>query len=92
MKIEPNQIYFADFKKYFSIVSKKYQSYPCSVLAYGNISIHSGKVISEWKGIQLLLEDLGENGNKTHPLKAYSTDVVPSTSFAYMSGRYLSMK
>jgi chemotaxis protein methyltransferase CheR len=91
-KLEPNKIYFADFKTHFANISKKYANHPCSILAFGSVSNHAAKAISDWKNIQLLLEDLGEKGNKSHPLKASSTDVVPATSFAYMSCRYLSMK
>lgn len=92
IKVEPNKIYFADFKTWFGPFSKKYASWPCSILVYGSISAHAGKIVSEWKNVQLLLEDLGEKGNKAHPLKAVSTDVVPATSFPYMSCRYLSTK
>ena len=92
IKIEPNTFYFADFKTCFPDMHKKYSSFPCSLLAYGSISAHSAKTVSEWKNIQILLEDLGEKSNKTHPLMAYSTDVVPATSFPYMSCRYLSTK
>lgn len=91
-KIEPNKFYFADFKTYFSLFSKKYATYPCSILVFGSLSAHAAKVVSEWKGTQLLIEDLGEKGNGKHPLKAISTDVVPATSFSYMSCRYLSTK
>jgi chemotaxis protein methyltransferase CheR len=92
MKIEPNKIYFADFKLNFINVSRKYASHPCSILAFGNVSTHAAKIVSEWKNVQILLEDLGEKGNINHPLMAYSTDVVPETSFAYISCRYLSTK
>jgi chemotaxis protein methyltransferase CheR len=92
MKIEPNKIYFMDFKSTFSSISKKYAGFPCSILAFGNVSNHASKTVSEWRNVQILLEDLGEKSNKTHPLMAYSTDVVPATSFAYMSCRYLSTK
>lgn len=92
MKVEPNKIYFADLKTYFPAVSRKYASSPCSMLAYGNVSAHAAKMVSGWRSVDLLLEDLGEKGNKSHPLKAYSADVVPATSFPYMSCRYLSTK
>lgn len=92
MKVMPNNIYLVDFKTYFSSFSKKYNSYPCSILAYGNVSAHAAKIVSEWKGVQLLLEDMGEKSNKSHPLSASSTDVVPATSYPYMSCRYLSTK
>lgn len=91
-KLETNKIYFVDFKKFFSLVHIKYRSCPTSIIAYGNMSAHSAKMISEWKGCELLLEDLGEKSNNKHPLKMVSSDVVPATSFPYMSCRYLSLK
>lgn len=92
MKLSPNTIYFADFKKYFSLIHKKYGALPTSIMCYGNTSSHAAKQVAEWRGIELLLEDIGEKGNLKHPLKIYSSDVVPATSFPYMSCRYLSTK
>ena len=91
-KFEANKIYFIDFKKFFSLIQKKHALTPTSILAYGNTSAHAAKLVAEWKGVELLLEDLGEKGNPKHPLKAYASDVVPATSFPYMSCRYLSTK
>ncbi len=92
MKMEPNKIYFADFKTYFAKMNKRFQNQPCSILAYGSISSHAAKEVGNWRGTQLLLEDLGDAANRSHTLMSQSTDVVPATSFAYMSCRYLSMK
>lgn len=92
IKTEPNKIYFSDFKTYFGVLSKKLAHHPSSLLVFGNVSGHSAKKIAEWKNAQLLIEDMGEKLNNGHPLKAFSTDVVPATSFAYMSCRYLSNK
>lgn len=91
-KLEANKIYFVDFKKYFSSIHKKYATAPTSIMAYGNTSAHAAKQVSEWRGVELLLEDLGEKANAKHPLKSYANDVVPVTSFPYMSCRYLSTK
>jgi chemotaxis protein methyltransferase CheR len=91
-KLEANKIYFADFKKYFSQIHSKYETYPTSILAYGNISSHAAKIVKEWKGVELLLEDMGEKVNIKHPLRAATSDIVPATSFPYMSCRYLSTK
>ena len=91
-KLTPNTIYFVDFKKYFSLIHKKYSMMPTSILCYGNISSHSAKLIAGWRPAELLLEDLGEKMNSKHPLKVYATDTVPATSFPYMSCRYLSTK
>lgn len=92
MPLEPNKIYFADFKTCFASFSKKYAMWPCSIIVFGNISTHAAKVVGEWKNTHLLLEDLGEKANRNHPLKARASDVVPATSFLYMSCRYLSTK
>ena len=91
-KLAPNTIYFVDFKKYFSMIHKKYGTMPTSIMCYGNTSAHAAKQVTEWRGVELLLEDLGEKGNAKHPLKAFASDVVPATSFPYMSCRYLSTK
>ncbi len=91
-KLEANKIYFVDFKKYFAAVHRKYGTLPTSIMTYGNTSTHAAKSIADWKGVELLLEDLGEKGNLKHPLKAHASDVVPATSFPYMSCRYLSAK
>jgi chemotaxis protein methyltransferase CheR len=92
MPVEPNKIYFADFKTCFASFSKKYATWPCSIIVFGNISAHAAKAVGEWKNTHLLLEDLGEKANQSHPLKARASDVVPATSFLYMSCRYLSTK
>ncbi len=92
MRFETNKFYFADFKNYFPVIYKRYSGAPCSLLSFGSISSHAAKLIGDWKGIQLLVEDINESANKKHPLMPFSTDVVPATSFSYMSCRYLSTK
>lgn len=92
MKVEANKIYFADFKTCFAPFHKKYATHPCSILVYGSISAHAAKIVGDWRNTHLLIEDLGEKGNKNHPLKSAAADVVPATSFPYMSCRYLSTK
>ena len=92
VRLEANKFYFADFKLYFPVFYKRYAGVPSSFLCFGNVSLHSAKMIGEWKGVQLLVEDINEVQNKKHPLTPYSTDVVPATSFPYMSCRYLSSK
>ncbi len=92
MKLEANHIYFVDFKKYFSVATKKFSQWPHSILVYGNMSAHAAKQVSEWRGGEILLEDIGEKGNQKHPMKARAQDVVPATSFPYMSCRFLSTK
>ena len=92
MKIETNVIYFVDFKKYFKSFTEKYFDNPTSILVYGNVSSHSAKLISEWRNVQLLLEDRGQKENKLSSLIEYSTDIVPVSSFPSLSCFYLSRK
>lgn len=91
-KLEANTIYFADMKKMFSPLQRKWMYRPTSILVYGSISSHSAKAIAEWKGAELLIEDLGTKGNAKNPLIKLASDTVPATSFSYMSCRFLSMK
>jgi chemotaxis protein methyltransferase CheR len=92
IKLEVNTIYFADFKKTFAPLQMKCFGKPTSILAYGNASAHAVKPIMEWKGAELLVEDLGVKANSNNPLAKHATDIVPATSFPYMSCRYLSQK
>ena len=92
MKLESNKVYFADFKQWFSPVEEKYKKFPTSILVYGNVSQHAAKAITEWVGADLLVEDLGKSENLKNPLREIATDVVPATSFPYMSCRFLSKK
>ena len=91
-KLEANSVYFVDFKKSFNTIWKKYSTRPTSMLVYGNVSAHAAKALMDWKGVELLLEDLGPKGNGKNPLAKVASDVVPATSFPYMSCRYLSQK
>jgi chemotaxis protein methyltransferase CheR len=89
-KLEVNNIYFADFKKYFSAMVNKNINIPKSVLVYGAISSHAARAVKDLKEMELLIEDLGEYENNKNPLKLFAKDTVPATSFPYMSNRYLS--
>lgn len=92
MKLEVNKIYFADYKKMYMQVLQKYQKRSTSILVYGNVSNHTSNGIKEWIGADLLIEDLGKSENLKSSLRELATDVVPATSFPYMSCRYLSSK
>jgi chemotaxis protein methyltransferase CheR len=92
--LEANTIYFADFKKCLQPLVSKNKDKPFSVMIFGELSTFSNKVMKEslivMKTKEVLIEDRNEKYNSQHPLKAMATDIVPATSFMYMSCRFLS--
>jgi chemotaxis protein methyltransferase CheR len=85
---ESGKVYIADFKKVFNDVLDKNKERKTSVVVFGQCSKHSGDQLLEWDNAQLLLEDIGVKSS----LNEVATDVVPPTSFAYMSSEFLSRK
>ena len=85
-KFEAGKVYLADFKKVFKSAHEHHHDSKTSVIVFGQCSKHGGEQLLEWGEAQLLLEDVGVNGSLTE----VATDVVPATSFAYMSSEYLS--
>ncbi|EQC46556.1 CheR family methyltransferase [Bacteriovorax sp. Seq25_V] len=84
----PDTIYLADFKKLYDSVCSKNKSKPTSWLIFGKTSKHASEKILEWDNGHLLVEDL----NYKCELTEVAADVVPATSFAYMSCDWLSKK
>lgn len=88
--LTPDEIYIVDAKQFSSQFTAKIKEIPASILVMGDISPNLKGVIEKWKKAQVLLEDLGPKGNLQSPFKTLSTDIVPATSFAYMSIEFLS--
>ncbi|MBC7692181.1 MAG: response regulator [Methylotenera sp.] len=90
-KTEANQLYFADFKNAFDGLKASHSKAPTSIVVFGQLSLQAQQKIQSW-GItaQVLAEDLGKNTPAADVLRKTATDVVPATSFAYMSCEYLS--
>ena len=84
----PDTIYLADFKKLYDSVCIKNKSKPTSWVIFGKTSKHASEKILEWDNGHLLVEDL----NYKCELTEVAADVVPTTSFAYMSCDWLSKK
>lgn len=87
-KFEPGIVYLADFRKVFKEAHKHHHDSKTSVIVFGQCSKHGGNQLLEWGEAQLLLEDVGVNSS----LCEVATDIVPATSFAYMSSEFLSRK
>lgn len=90
--LKENEIYFADFKKVYPSLLKDHGKKPCSMIVYGMVSKHMGQDILKWDQAHLLLEDLGKKEMAKHPLQEVAFDIVPPTSFAYMSTNFLGSK
>jgi len=88
--LNPDDIFVADAKQFSSYFSSKVKEIPASVLVMGSISPNLKSVLEKWKKAQILLEDLGLEGNLQSPFKPLASDIVPTTSFAYMSTEFLS--
>ena len=77
-----------DLIKAYGDICSAHKSKPTSFLVYGKTSKHAGAKILEWDNAHLLVEDL----NYVCELSEIASDVVPATSFAYMSSEFLSKK
>lgn len=87
-ELEPGKVYLADFSKMFEEVKRKYSTRSTSIVVYGKCSKHAGDKIIHWSNAHLLIEDI----NYKCELSDVATDIVPATSFAYMSCEFLSKK
>ncbi|EQC49043.1 CheR family methyltransferase [Bacteriovorax sp. DB6_IX] len=83
---DANTVYLADFKKLYDDVCTREKSKPTSIVVFGKASTHAGDKMLHWDNAHLLVEDL----NYKCELTEVATDVVPATSFAYMSSDFLS--
>ena len=84
-KFEKDTVYLADFKKLFGNIKASEKAKKTSLLVFGKASKHAGDEMIHWDNAHLLVEDL----NYTCELTEIATDVVPVTSFAYMSSDFL---
>jgi hypothetical protein len=84
-QIEADVLYFADAKKMMRSIHNSYGDRLTSILCYGMTSRWVAREISLWRASQILMEDYGVKENAKNPLYGRVTDVVPATSFPYMS-------
>lgn len=89
--IIPGQIYFADVNKTFGKIAQERSNLVTSVLVYGNATSKIKMGLNSFRNKEIILEDIGEHTAKS-PLYSMAKDVVPSTSFAYLSNKFLSEK
>lgn len=88
-KLQTNHIYIGDFDKLFSKIRAQFGKNRTSILIYGRFADATMKAVSQWTPAQVLIEDIGTKNEK---LNIKATDLVPGTSFGYMSSEYLGSK
>lgn len=89
LQLKNNQIYLADFSKTYPGLKSQFGKRRSSILVYGRPSKTTLVGLKTWGEAQILIEDLGEKG---HASDIQASDVVPGTSFGYMSSEYLGSK
>jgi len=78
----PNQIYLLDFSKQFEPLTSNLKKATSVVLVFGTVSKHAVAKLSSWKNGSLILEDVADAPSQ---LKSNASDILPWTSFAYVS-------
>ncbi len=85
--LTPGKIYLAD-SRVLNSLKLKYQSYNASILIYGDLTENTLQKLKGWNKKQIILEENSNPGNSA--AKKHANDIMPSTSFAYMSNLYFS--
>jgi chemotaxis protein methyltransferase CheR len=89
-KLESNTIYYADFASQFDEFKSNYSERKTSFMVFGDLSKKAKGKLLTWRNTHLLAEDIGEKDKATSEVYDKADDVVPYTSFIYMSCEYLS--
>jgi len=82
-------VYMANIAQHHQLILQCLQQKKISVFSFGMMSKNCQDKMMEWKNAQLLIEDLGKELNAKNPLLEIASDVVPATSFYYMSNIFL---
>ena len=85
-KLDINNIYVGDFDEFFESHKDRVIEKKTSVCVFGAASSNVVNQISDLPNIHLLLEDIPELKSDLNDI---ASDVFPSTSFHYVSSRYL---
>ena len=80
----PNHLYLGDFSTYWSSIQLSEQKKFTSILIFGSVTKDAVQKAFSFRNAQILLED-----THSDPVATGASDVVPSSSFAYMSSEFL---
>jgi chemotaxis protein methyltransferase CheR len=89
-ELKVDEIFIGEASVLSSFLVKLNQNYQrTSILIYGEVSKGTAKELRNFKNSQIILEDLGSKSGAVE-LMEVADDVVPHTSFAYLSEEFLS--
>lgn len=83
--LSPDQIYVADLGKLLAPIKDKLKNKRVSILVFGELSQQGLRKLSPLNGAQLLVEETQSRNTLTD----LATDIVPTSSFSYLSHQYL---
>ncbi|OQW47963.1 MAG: hypothetical protein A4S09_14290 [Proteobacteria bacterium SG_bin7] len=87
-KPNSNDIMVCDFKSGFKWLFDSFRKNRTSIIVFSDVSGHATLQICKWEDSHLLIEDIGKI-HKNTKLIARANDVVPATSFGFLSSEYL---
>ena len=87
--LKANDIFIFDAKLFSGLINSSTKKTPSTILVLGEVSPNLKTVLQGWDTSQILIEDLGPKHNSQNPFRDVQTDIVPLTSFAYMSHEFL---
>lgn len=88
-KLQAKQVQALDIERFASEMKALYPNRQVSILVYGDVTAGTRTLLQRWSDAQILVEDLGSEWSQS-PLAKMATDIVPATSFGYMSTHFLS--
>jgi chemotaxis protein methyltransferase CheR len=87
-KVSPGELFLVDFPGSVSKIAESHgKGKKVSIMVFGDISKIGAEKLMVFPGAQLLLEDLG-SGKGATALMDVANDVLPFTSFPYLSNEY----
>jgi chemotaxis protein methyltransferase CheR len=81
---EAGKLYVGDLSTLFKAVREKNSDRPTSVIVFGEMSEHGAKTLAHLSSAHLIVEE----GTQKNLLVNLAAEVVPSTSFAYLSHQF----
>lgn len=87
--LKTDELVLLDLKSFGAGFKDRYKPKPVSIIVFGEPSKKAADIVNGWPKSYVMAEDLGPKANLKNPVKAFAKDIMPATSFAYMSQDWL---
>jgi chemotaxis protein methyltransferase CheR len=84
-KLDLETVYIANFEQHFSNIKTQFKQYQTSIMILNRLASHHMDVIFTWDDANIVAEDVGARQHEKYRFN----DLVPFTSFMYLSTKYL---